>query len=251
MEKICLPTDKSYAIMLIFIGILMILFVVIIIMTPDNFCATKDNLYSHPDVIERFSKLQKFWYQISKDKKLLSIAKKLMQVNSDLGAKSTKGSQLLYDVFSKLDQYVKKNVPKTIRVTFIYTDGIVFYDSAIPMHKIYFFNNGLPQPVSMFTLGSPLKDHNTLPEVVNSIVVSYADPKNISGKRISNPFYTSLLYDGFGFYERRSSSLGIPYTYLARFIPLSDQSSSFVDGCTLRVSTPVPLDNKPIQIGRI
>lgn len=202
--------------------------------------------FDEPRVIQRFSKLRKGWYAIKADNTFLTFAKNLMDINS-MNGDSKEGVYEIYSAYLAIDQYFKTKLQilPNVRVTLIYSDGIVFYDSAVDISRIYFMDkNGLPKPVSLSTLGSPLKDHNTVPEVMMSISnVYYPDapaPFIYLGLDITHPFYDILFKEGFGFFERKSSSLNVPYSYVARFMPfLPDPATGFTDGFTLRISIPI------------
>jgi hypothetical protein len=120
-------------------------------------------------------------------------------------------------------------------------DGIVFYDSDQDISNIYFMKNGLPRPVNISTLGSPLKDHNVMPEIINALSV-YTVAKNYHymGDPITDPFLHDLIRDGFGFVERVSSSANVPCSYLANTIEYKrDVNSGYVSNLILRVSMPI------------
>ena len=61
------------------------------------------------------------------------------------------------------------------------------------------------------------------------------------GVKSIDQVYQNLIMNGFGFYERMSSSLDKPFTYVAKFLPLpfSKKNNSYSDGCTLRVGMPI------------
>lgn len=197
------------------------------------------SLMNDPSIVKRFELLRNEWYTLSNDQDFLSMIETLMMINSN--SSPDVGSRPILQAFKMLDEYCNKKF-NTIRVTLIYKDGIVFYDSALPIDKIFFIKDNLPLPVSMATLGSPLKDHNTVPEVTNSIIVHQLDDMNnsLEGMKLINPLYSKLIQEGFGFTERVSSSLNTPYSYVARFVVTSvDPATKFINGCTLRVSKPI------------
>lgn len=222
--------------------------------------AEEESPYEKPIVVRRFRFLMCKWKEIAKDETFRRLAGNLMIINSSIPPQeSNKGSVALYEAFRQLDDYVKTNMMRRIqhvRVTLIYTDGILFYDTVVPMSKIYFMDGNLPKPVSLYTLGSPLKDHNTLPEVTNSVVVTDSHDIRLSGMRLGNDVYRQLLRNGFGFYERMSSSLNRPFAYVAKFLPINDKHNNklfaehgFVDGFTLRVGMDI-LREQPTEYGR-
>lgn len=187
---------------------------------------------TYPDVIHRFETLVKLWQNIANDEQFCIFAHHLMDTNANIQNANIGDLQLAL-VYKKLHHYINsKN--KKLRITLIYTDGIVFYDSLLPMNKVYYMVNGLPRQVSMATTGSPLKNHNTLPEITNSIILNDASNACLDGLA---PIYSYMLKNGFGFYERMSSSIDKPFTYVAKFLtlPYPKNGSSYTDGCTLRI----------------
>lgn len=217
----------------------------------------EDSPYESPLVTQRFNYLMCRWKKVAKDPVFRRLAAKLMLTNSSIPPKeSNKGSVALYNAFNELDHYVKTKMmvhTQNVRVTLIYTDGILFYDTVVPMTQIYFMDGKLPKPVSLYTLGSPLKDHNTLPEVTNSVIVTDSDDVRLSGMRIKNDVYRKLLRQGFGFYERMSSSLNRPFAYVAKFLPVDNhepefKAHGFVDGFTLRIG--MDILQEPAEYGR-
>jgi len=192
-----------------------------------------------PLIIARIKKNRDHWYKISKDPDFIALVETIMTINSN--SSTGVGSRPLLLAFKNLDNYCNTNCPD-IRVTLIYKDGIVFYDNVLSMDDIFYMKDGLPIPVNMATLGSPLKSHNTVPEMTNSIIVHQLDEldNSMDGMRLIDPIYPMLIREGFGFSERVSSSLGIPYSYVARSMITSiDPTTKFINGCTLRVSTPI------------
>lgn len=208
--------------------------------------------YDQPIVVQRFRCLMNMWTQISSDPDFKKLAGNLMRVNSNIKPQdSNRGNKGIYQAFIELDQYVRQHVPREIRITLIYTDGILFYDSVVPMDKIYFMDGRYPKPVSLYTLGSPLKDHNTLPEVSNSLAVNHKGGMSICGMKLNDKVYRELLDGGFGFYERMSSSLNQPFAYVAKFMHLDNpdyDERGFVDGCTLRLGINIQHDEKQITM---
>lgn len=194
--------------------------------------------------VARFKNLRIMWTVISQDRSFLILAKTLMDINSSaLDSKS--GNQDIFIAYKNLDHYVKTKMNlRGGRIKLIYLDGIVYYDSSLDLAKTYFMANGLPIPATMNTLGSPLKDHNTLPENFNSLMVHPSQPENmvLMGMSVSDPLYKELFQQGFGFIERISSNMAIPYTYLSHYLLFSiDPLTSFPHGCTLSVSMPIGL----------
>ena len=202
--------------------------------------STLDN----PSSVARFKHLRNIWFRISQDNTFLLLAKTLMDVNNS-ALNSKDGNHNIFIAYENVNTYVKTKMNlRGARITLIYLDGIVFYDSALDLAKTYFMNDGLPRPVSISTLGSPLKDHNTLPENFNSLMVHPRKFEDMvfMGMSVTDPLYKDLFHQGFGFIERISSSMSIPYTYLSRFLTFStDPITSFPNGCTLSVSMPIGL----------
>lgn len=192
-------------------------------------------LIQNEATIGRYKRLMRIWKQFENDKEFCQLSHKLMDTNSNIKDQQ-QGNIGLEKAYNTLDNYLRMHTDfPYVRVTLIYTDGIVFYDSVLSMDRVYFIDkmNHLPIPVSMYTLGSPLKNHNVLPEVANSLVMNDATATCLSQL---HPVYRELFQKGFGFYERMSSSLDKPYCYVSRFLPLPHPfSKNFKDGCTLRI----------------
>ena len=122
----------------------------------------------------------------------------------------------------------------------MYNDGIVFYDSILKVNDVYFMKDGLPRPVNLYTLGSPLKDHNMLPEVANSIIITDCSDNRLSGMTMTDPFYRKIVNEGYGFIERISSTFNKPYTYLAHVLNLGiDPATGFINTITVRIGLPI------------
>jgi hypothetical protein len=127
-----------------------------------------------------------------------------------------------------------------VRITVMYNDGIVIYDSSLKMGNVFFMKDGLPRPVNLYTLGSPLKDHNMLPEVANSIIITDNSDNRMSGMLLTDPFYRKLMNEGYGFVERISSTYNKPYTYMAHILHLNtDPATGFVNTVTVRIGMPI------------
>jgi len=199
--------------------------------------------------IQRLDVLRDTWLKLSVEKNILVLIRNLMTMNNT--SPQGIGSPEILMAYRQLKGYQQEHY-STVRLTCVYSDGIVFFDSALPIDKVYFMNNGLPMPVSLFTLGSPLKNHNTLPEIMNSLILHYPKPPKdqtsenvpyLMGQPLESSFFRQLNLEGFGFCERISSSLGVPYTYLSRVVFWSredlDNPIRVIHGCTLRVSVPV------------
>lgn len=198
------------------------------------------SLMNDPSIVQRFGFLRNEWYKLSNDQDFLSLIETLMMLNSN--SPPGVGSRPILQMFQTIDEYCNKKFNDKIRVTLIYKDGIVFYDSVLPIERVFYMKDNLPAPVSMATLGSPLKDHNVVPEVTNSIIVHQLDDLNnsLEGMKLTDKLYPTLIKEGFGFCERVSSSLNTPYSYVARFVVTSvDPTTKFINGCTLRVSKPI------------
>lgn len=226
------------ALVAIIIVLLLVYFLIIRKKSMDNEQKT-DGAFDDPVVVKRFATLRDQWNFISNDPQFRALADTLMTVNSN-ALNPLSGNLSILNAYNDLDQYCKRLT--AFRVTLIYTDGIVYYDSSLPIDRVYFMDSGLPKQVSMNTLGSPLKDHNTVPEVTNSIIFypTKPDDTGLMGLSLANPIYTTLITEGFGFVERRSSSLNVPYSYVAKFMMISvDPNTRFMHGCTLRVSAPI------------
>jgi hypothetical protein len=200
--------------------------------------------YDHKLVVGRFKRAYNVWNIISSDPMFIVLTKTLMEINSKNAANGfiDKGSKEIYTSFNNLDRYVKENLkfPENTRITIMYNDGIVFYDSVLKVNDVFFMKDGLPRPVNLYTLGSPLKDHNMLPEVANSVIVTDSSDNSISGMMLTDPFYRKLVNEGYGFVERISSTFNKPYTYLAHVMQMDvDPATGFVDTITMRVGFPI------------
>lgn len=195
-------------------------------------------------VVGRFKRAYNIWNTVAADPMFVVLCKTLMETNSRCAVNGfvEKGSKEIYDAYTNLHRYVKENLkfPENVRITIMYNDGIVFYDSVLKMNEVFFMKDGLPRPVNLYTLGSPLKDHNMLPEVANSVIVTDCSDNSLSGMMMTDPFYRKLVNEGYGFAERISSSFNKPYTYLAHIVHLStDPATAFVNTITVRVGMPV------------
>lgn len=197
----------------------------------------------NPSILNRFSRLRQEWYKLSVNQGFKELANNLMDINSE-SLLNNVGNKNILMAYQKLDEYIR-NIPmdKDIRVTLIYTDGIVFYDSSLPLHRVYFLQNGLPRPVSMATLASPLKNHNVVPEMTNAVNIhNVTNDMVLLGYPLKNPLYKQLVREGFGFFERISSSLNVPYSYMAKFLSIpsgNGDKTFFLDGCILRIGVPI------------
>lgn len=195
-------------------------------------------------ITHRFSRLRDQWFSLSVNARFKELANALMDINSE-ALYFNVGNKDILRAFTELDNFVKKElkVDPDLRITLIYTDGIVFYDSALPLERVYFLQNGLPKPVSMSTLGSPLKNHNVVPEMTNAVTVhSSEQPFYFLGYELKDPLYQTMIKEGFGFFERISSSLNIPYSYVAKFLPIPSANgfnTFYLDGLILRVGIPL------------
>ena len=194
-------------------------------------------------IVQRFSTLRDLWYLVASDRSFVQFANNLGDVNAE-ALFSNVGSVEILKAYNELDNYIRgMGLDKDTRITLIYPDGIVFYDSALPIGRIFFMQNGLPKPVSMATLGSPLKNHNVVPEMTNAVTVhSIKNPLYLLGYPLTNPLYQDLVKEGFGFFERISSSLNVPYSYMAKFLPIpsgNGPTTFFLDGIFLRISLPI------------
>lgn len=195
-------------------------------------------------VVGRFKRAYNIWNTIASDPMFVVLTKTLMEINS-AGAVNgfvDKGSKDIYEAFTNLDNYVKENLkfPENARVTVMYNDGIVFYDSILKVSDVYFMKDGLPRPVNLYTLGSPLKDHNMLPEVANSIIITDCSDNRLSGMTMTDPFYRKIVNEGYGFIERISSTFNKPYTYLAHVLHLGiDPATGFINTITVRIGLPI------------
>lgn len=200
--------------------------------------------YDNKLVVGRFKRSYNIWNTVSSDPMFIVLTKTLMEINSRNAANGfvDKGSKEIFTAFNNLDRYVKENLkfPEDTRITIMYNDGIVFYDSVLKVNDVFFMKDGLPRPVNLYTLGSPLKDHNMLPEVANSVIVTDSSDNSISGMMLTDPFYRKLVNEGYGFVERISSTFNKPYTYMAHVIQMSvDPATGFVDTITMRVGSPI------------
>jgi hypothetical protein len=235
--------------MIVGIVIVVIIFIVVLYRTSSEKknstpSSSAISALDHPGSVQRFRALRQMWEMASKDTTFLLLTKTLMNINSS-AMNSKDGNKDIHMAYKNLDNYVKHKMKlRGGRMTLIYVDGIVFYDSALNLSRTYFMQNGLPRPVSIYTLGSPLKDHNTLPENFNSLMVHPQKMENmmVMGMPVTDALYKELFSQGYGFIERMSSSLAIPCTYLSRFLTFNiDPITSFPDGCTLSVSMPIGL----------
>lgn len=195
-------------------------------------------------VVGRFKRAYNIWNTVASDPMFIVLTKTLMEINSKCAVNGfvEKGSKDIYDAYTNLNRYVKENMkfPENVRITIMYNDGIVFYDSTLKLENVFFMKGGLPRPVNLYTLGSPLKDHNMLPEIANSVIVTDSSDNSLSGMLMTDPFYRKLVNEGYGFVERISSSFNKPYTYLAHIIQLNvDPATAFVNTITVRVGLPV------------
>lgn len=231
--------------------ILVIGFLVLLLRKDTKYRDNKQNIekktpMDNKHIVSRFSKLRKLWYEVASDKKFKELGNNLADINSE-SLFNNLGSKEILQAYTDLDKYIKSlPIDKDVRVTLIYTDGIVFYDSALPINRVYFLQNGLPRPVSMSTLGSPLKNHNVVPEMTNAVSIhNKTDTMYLLGYPLSNPIYNDLVQEGFGFFERISSSLNVPYSYMAKFLPIpsgNGNNTFFLDGFILRLGVPI-MDN--------
>jgi hypothetical protein len=195
-------------------------------------------------VVGRFKRAYNIWNTVATDPMFVVLTKTLMEINSKSAVNGfvDKGSKDIYDAFTNLDRYVNENLkfPENVRITVMYNDGIVFYDSILKVNEVYFMKEGLPRPVNLYTLGSPLKDHNMLPEVANSVIITDSSDNSLSGMMLTDPFYRKIVNEGYGFAERISSTFNRPYTYLAHILQLGiDPATAFVNTITVRVGLPV------------
>jgi hypothetical protein len=197
-------------------------------------------------VVARFQRVRELWYILSVDASFLFLIQALMTINSNIvQPQSLSNGMALRDAYQNLDRYVKTSIlptlPPNSNMTLIFADGILFYDSSLTMEQTFYIQNELPRALSIYTLGSPLKDHNTLPENFNALMIHCpSDPLNFLGMPLTHPIYKQLSLEGFGFIERISSNMNTPTTYLARFLKLStDPTSQFMHGCVLTLDVPV------------
>lgn len=195
-------------------------------------------------VVGRFKRAYNIWNTIAADPMFVVLTKTLMGINSASAVNGfvEKGSKDIYDAFNNLDRYVKENLkfPENLRITVMYNDGIVFYDSVLKINEVFFMKEGLPRPVNLYTLGSPLKDHNMLPEVANSLIITDKSDNSLSGMTLTDPFYRKMVNEGYGFIERISSTFNRPYTYMAHVLQLGvDPATGFIDTITVRIGFPI------------
>lgn len=196
-------------------------------------------------VVGRFKRAYNIINTIANDPMFVVLSKTLMEINSSEAVNNNgnqPGSKNISDAFNNLDRYVKENLkfPENIRITVMYNDGIVFYDSILNMNNVFFMKDGLPRPVNLYTLGSPLKDHNMLPEVANSLILTDVSENRLSGMTLSDPFYRKLANEGYGFIERISSTFNKPFTYMARNLQLGiDPATGFINTITIRIGLPI------------
>lgn len=198
----------------------------------------------HNLVVGRFKRAYNIWNTVASDPMFVVLTQTLMEINSRCAVNGfvEKGSKDIFDAYTNLHRYVTENLkfPENVRITIMYNDGIVFYDSVLKLNDVFFMKGGLPRPVNLYTLGSPLKDHNMLPEVANSVIVTDSSDNSLSGMMMTDPFYRKLVNEGYGFAERISSSFNKPYTYLAHVVQLGvDPATAFVNTITVRVGLPV------------
>lgn len=195
-------------------------------------------------VVGRFKRAYNIWNTVASDPMFVVLSKTLMEINSSSAVNGfvEKGSKDIYDAFNNLDRYVKENLkfPENTRITIMYNDGIVFYDSVLKVNEVFFMKEGLPRPVNLYTLGSPLKDHNMLPEVANCVIITDSSDNSLSGMMLTDPFYRKLVNEGYGFVERISSTFNKPFTYLAHVLQLGvDPATAFVNTITVRIGLPI------------
>jgi len=240
-------TDSSPNYLLYIYGFLFVALIVALIVylvpQPKKSKIVSSQGYNDARVVRRFRNLMDAWNKVAADPTFLSLAKQLMDTNSRHRDPNT-GVKDIYVDYMMIDQYFKSQfqIVPDFRVTLIYTDGIVFYDSAMDISQVYFMINGLPKPVNLSTLGSPLKDHNVLPEVLNSLSVNtlVVSKYDYMGFPLKDPLYATMIDKGFGFVERMSSSMDVPYSYVARTVAVGvDGRTGYTNGLTLRVSMPV------------
>lgn len=195
-------------------------------------------------VVNRFKRAYNIWNTVATDPMFVMHTKNLMEINSASATNgiSQQGSKEIYDAYQNLRNHVKENLkfPEESRITVMYNDGIVFFDSILTINDVFFMKDGLPRPVNLYTLGSPLKDHNMLPEVANCLVVTDSSDNRLSGMQLTDTFYRKLVNEGYGFVERISSTFNRPYTYLAHVLNLGvDPTTGFVNIITVRIGLPV------------
>ena len=197
-------------------------------------------------VVARFQRVRELWYILSVDASFLFLIQALMSINSNIiQPQSLSESLALRDAYQNLDRYVETNILPTLppksNIRLSFADGIIFYDSSLPMNQTYYIQNELPNAVSINTLGSPLKDHNTLPENFNALMIHHpSDPSNFLGMPLTHQIYKDLSMEGFGFIERISSNMNSPATFLSRFLVLAtDPTTQFIQGCVLGLNVPI------------
>lgn len=196
-------------------------------------------------VVGRFKRSYNIWNTVADDPMFIVLTKTLMDINSKYAIDSgysDKGSKEIYTAYNNLDRYVKENLkfPENMRITLMYNDGIVVYDSDLKITDVFFMKDGLPRPVNLYTLGSPLKDHNMLPEVANSLIITDSSDNRLSGMLLTDTFYRKIVNEGYGFIERVSSTFNKPYNFMAHSINLGvDPATGFVDTATLRIGVPI------------
>ena len=152
-------------------------------------------------VVNRFRRAYNIWNTVASDPMFVMHTKTLMDINSSSSTNGIvdKGSKDIYDAYMTLHHHVKEDLkfPEESRITVMYNDGIVFYDSVLKINNVFFMRDGLPRPVNLYTLGSPLKDHNMLPEVANSVIVTDSSDNRLSGMLLTDPFYRKLVNEGY------------------------------------------------------
>lgn len=240
--------DRLYLIWVIYGTILLIVigFLIATLINSNNMLEKKlpPSPFDNKLVVGRFKRAYNIWNTIAADPMFVVLTKTLMGINSSSAVNGfiEKGSKDIYDAFNNLDRYVKENLkfPENVRITVMYNDGIVFYDSVLKLNDVFFMKDGLPRPVNLYTLGSPLKDHNMLPEVANSIAITDCSDNRLSGMTLTDPFYRKMVNEGYGFIERISSTFNKPFTYMAHVLQLGvDPATGFIDTITLRIGLPI------------
>lgn len=241
-------TERFYLIWVIYGTILMIvlglLIASLISSSNNNQSKLSPSPFDNKLVVGRFKRAYNIWNTIGADPMFVVLVKTLMGINSSSAVNGfvDKGSKEIYDAFNNLDRYVKENLkfPENVRITVMYNDGIVFYDSVLKVNDVFFIKDGLPRPVNLYTLGSPLKDHNMLPEVANSIAITDCSDNRLSGMSLTDPFYRKMVNEGYGFIERISSTFNKPFTYMAHVLQLGvDPATAFIDTVTVRIGLPI------------
>lgn len=247
-------TDKdqpSSLIWIIYVIIFVIILALFVVSVRKSIVSAQSKVaispYDNKLVVGRFKRSYNIWNTIATDPMFLVLLKTLMDINTKYAANASdgfvdKGYKEINDAYLNLDRYVKQNLkfPENVRITCMYHDGIVIYDSVLPVNNVFFMKDGLPRPVNLYTLGSPLKDHNMLPEVANAIVVTDVSDNYISGYELTDPFYRKLVNEGYGFNERMSSTFSKPFNYMAHLLPLeTDAATGFVHCATLRTGMPI------------